>query len=272
MRELIVGKTDYKKELNKTRDFFREYILNAKLQSVVLGVSGGIDSALVAAIVKPVCDEIKIPLIGVSLPSLSNKKDEQDRADMVGRSLCTNYITRNIENYFHILNYDLGSEDRVIKEEKIRKGNIKARIRMIILYDIAFKNKGLVLSTDNLTEYYLGFWTIFGDQGDLGLIQNIWKTEVYALAEYIIQNEYDKERDYYNRYNALDECIEAVPTDGLGITSSDLEQIGVKSYLEVDIILNDWIRNKKGDKNHPVIQRYERTHFKRNHPCNLILD
>lgn len=57
----------------------------------------------------------------------------------------------------------------------------QARCRMMYLYDIASRHKGLVMSTDNQTEYQLGFWTIHGDVGDFDPIQDLWKTEVYEL-------------------------------------------------------------------------------------------
>jgi NAD+ synthetase len=149
--------------------------------------------------------------------------------------------------------------------DKIRLGNIKARIRMIILYDMAQKFGGLVMSTDNLTELYLGFWTLHGDVGDLGLIQKLWKTDVYQMSRYLIDTELTDPR----AKKALQDCIDAVPTDGLGITKSDLEQIGGNSYTEVDEVLYNYLVYGRGDKNNPIIQRYERTHFKRENPVNL---
>ncbi len=136
---------------------------------------------------------------------------------------------------------------------------------MILLYDMAQRYSGLVMSTDNLTEYLLGFWTIFGDQGDLGLIQNIWKTDVYQMSKYLIDTEIKNERTQ----NALQSCIDAVPTDGLGITKSDLDQIGGDSYMEVDKVLYKYLSDNGGDKSNPIVQRYERTHFKRTNPVNL---
>lgn len=61
----------------------------------------------------------------------------------------------------------------------IANGNLQARCRMIHLYDLAGIHGGLVMSTDNQTEYQLGFWTIHGDVGDFDPIQDLWKTEVY---------------------------------------------------------------------------------------------
>jgi len=126
----------------------------------------------------------------------------------------------------------------------------------------------MVLSTDNLTEYYLGFWTLHGDVGDFGMIQNLWKTEVYGLSRYI-SNKYilDNRSDISE---AINFCIEAEPTDGLGITESDLIQIGASSYHEVDYILIDYIINKNSTYlHHPVIKRYKNTHVKRSNPLNI---
>jgi NAD+ synthetase len=202
------------------------------------------------------------------------------------------------------------------KDGKIRAGNIKARIRMIIMYNKAAQLKGLVLSTDNYTEYMLGFWTIHGDHADYGMIQNMWKTEIYTLA-YFMALEF-KHTDAIKERIML-EAINAVPTDGLGITASDCEQFGVATYDEVDRILKEWLTLKRdlpqfmyyknynifqvikdlkpflnafndskttpaiSDairvialmdklKDNPVVQRHERTHFKRKWPISIPRD
>ena len=72
---------DWKKLLKDIRQQLQSYIKQNKIQSLVLGVSGGIDSALVAAIVSPICYRMQIPLIGRSLPHTSNKKDEMDEQE-----------------------------------------------------------------------------------------------------------------------------------------------------------------------------------------------
>jgi len=241
------------------------------LESLVLGVSGGIDSALCIALAEPVCKEFGIKLIGRSLPILTNKKDECDRADAMGKAFSMDYkevdlaVPFNAMNSF-ILENEVACDES--KEEKIRIGNIKARCRMIYLYNLAYANNGMVLSTDNLTEYNLGFSSLHADVGDYGMIQYIWKTEVYELASYLVaqyiaDNEIDKAE-------ALQACIDATPTDGLGITSSDVEQLGVKNYAEADAILRKWVEDYKiDDPTHPVIVRHFRTEFKRNNPYNI---
>lgn len=101
------------------------------------------------------------------------------------------------------------------------------------------------------TEYQLGFWTIHGDVGDFNPLFGLWKTEVYELANYIKEcyiecwEEYDIVEPQYHHYKriveALDASIKLTPTDGLGISNSDLEQIGAKDYDTVDDILSRFV-------------------------------
>jgi NAD+ synthetase len=247
---------------------------NSNLMSLVCGISGGIDSALCVALARPVCDQLGLYLIGTSLPIVSNKRDEIERAVQVGENFCHRFWEdRCLEStydmclktlqhtekssYFHI-------ESQLHKDEKIRRGNLKARMRMIYLYNLAFANNGMVLSTDNYTEYLLGFWTRHGDEGDYGMIQFLFKTEVYEISKYLIST-LTKERA-----NALQLCIDAIPTDGLGVSESDLEQFGAASYDEVDKLLKIWTKwpgHENEDRlcieNHCVIKQHEKTHFKR---------
>jgi NAD+ synthetase len=232
----------------------REYIRKYSLQSLVLGISGGIDSALVAAMVKDA--QLDIPLIGLSLPSNTNKSEEIQRAHLIGREFCDEFHEIEIDQFIDTL--------KIISDnDPVRLGNIKARIRMIILYDCAKKNKGVVLSTDNYTEYMLGFSTIMGDWGDFCMIQYLWKTEVYEIAEYLIGKTNSK---------SLQMCYDAVPTDGLGISSSDLEQIEAETYADVDNLLKAYLNGDRSNYNHPVIQRHVNSEFKRNWPITIKRD
>jgi len=247
-------------------------IKHEKLKSLIIGISGGIDSAIITAIARAAINRIpSIKLIGRSLPMEPSKDDEVQRSINIGSKLCDDFKVIDLENAYQrlIMNLEITkSTKKLTFEEKVRMGNIRARIRMIQLYHLAHEYKGMVLSTDNLTEYYLGFWTLHGDVGDFGMIQNLWKTEVYGLSRYI-SNKYmlDNRSDISE---AINFCIEAEPTDGLGITESDLIQIGANSYYEVDKILIDYIVNRNLKyQNHPVIKRYENTHVKRSNPLNI---
>ena len=292
---------NYKETIEKIRQELKTYIQENNLQSLILGVSGGIDSTLVAAIAKPVCEELNIPLIGRSLPIESNKQDEINRARLVGESFCTKFRQENLEEIFNKLAHHnpdpryiynesidkLGlSEQEMYNGWKIRNGNIKARLRMIYLYNEAAINSGVVLGTGNYTEYLLGFFTLHGDAAyDIGILNNFWKSEVYDMSEWIRDNECNiqKEKD------CLTLSIDSLATDGLGITDlGDLGQLlpdwkgsSRDGYKIIDNQLNHFIKNRKdllylnlfiekeiSDRivNDPIILRNSKTEFKRNHP------
>ena len=149
--------------------------------------------------------------------------------------------------------YHLDELEEMPSRTPIANGNLQARCRMMYLYDIASRHKGLVMSTDNQTEYQLGFWTIHGDVGDFDPIQDLWKTEVYGLANYMrdryrskaleaLHNDYKETCDKYRAMSyAVYSSCKLIPTDGLGISNSDLEQIGAKDYDTVDDILSRFV-------------------------------
>jgi len=284
--------------IKNIRGELKNYLIGNKIQSLVIGVSGGIDSCLCVALAKPICEELDIPLIGRSLPITTNAPDELERAQLTGKAFCTDFKEANLANYFNALSdinfiKEHSSElvkltpeelDDVEKGCRIRAGNIKARLRMIYLYNLTSIHKGMVLSTDNYTELLLGFWTLHGDVGDYGMIQNLWKSEVYAMAEWIRDNECT----WLEEETALDLTINALATDGLGVTNrGDLGQIlpewegsSRDGYQEVDRILQVWEdRFRLGEKQqkiieaeyskNPVIQRHKGTAFKRTNPVNI---
>lgn len=254
------------------RTELKKYLQDSGLKSLVLGISGGIDSAICVALAKPVCDELGVKIIGRYISITTNKDDERERAALVGKAFCHDYKEINLsEDYIELestLSENEVPEDYAPLSEnrayKIRCGNIKARMRMIYLYHVASLNGGMVLSTDNYTELMLGFWTIAGDIGDYGMVQNLWKMEVYDLSKYLALNECN-ESGYY----ALMSCVDATPTDGLGITNSDVEQLGAKNYAEVDDILRTHFEDKSKYCDHPVVKRHYASEFKRHIPYNL---
>lgn len=237
-----------------------EYVTENNLKAMVLGISGGIDSTVVAAICHEVSKKTGIPLIGRSLP-IKNKSDEFDVSELVGQVFCDDFKVVNLLNMYQHVNQSVYDGEGTLGTP-ISKGNIQARLRMIYLYNLASIHKGLVMSTDNQTEYQLGFWTIHGDVGDFDPIQDLWKTEVYELAKWI-SNRYKNIEHHHtimtgagSKSDAIELSIALTPTDGLGISNSDLEQIGAKSYDEVDDILSRYIpfkeyRQKHGEPLHP---------------------
>jgi len=268
------GTLNYKSVVANIRKELKTYLVENNLKSLVLGVSGGIDSALCAALAKPVCDELGIKLIGRSLPMNSNSKEEVKRAKNIGEIFCDDFKEDyNMESVYSHTWSALKEEGWDLEDpnEKIRQGNVKARMRMIYLYDLAQLYNGMVLSTDNWTEYLLGFWTLNGDEGDFGMVQSLWKSEVYDMAEYLVKNELSEEEG-----KALQECIDCQATDGLGITNTDLDQIlpdwegdSRTGYQTVDLRLAGYTIDGVGDLEDPIIKRHLATEYKRNNPYNI---
>jgi NAD+ synthetase len=271
---------NYQALIKNIRFGLRDYIVKNNLKSLVLGISGGIDSTLCAVLAKPVCDELNISLIGRSLPSSTNNKDENNRAKLIGERFCTEFKEVNINKTFYTI-FDICDDNHDVlppeSKDAILNGNMKARIRMILLYDLAGANDGLVLSTDNYTEYLLGFWTLHGDVGDFGMIQSFWKTEVYNMVEWIRDNKFQDFGDMiFKEKEILSKVLNADATDGNGITNTDLDQIMPEwkgtsrdGYKEIDKILINFLNSGSGDLDDPVIHRYLKTDFKRNNPYNL---
>lgn len=265
-----MSELNYEHVFNVLVDKTAEYVTSNNLKAMVLGISGGIDSTVVAAICHEVSKKTDIPLIGRSLP-IKNKEDEFSVSELVGEAFCDEFKVFNLSNSYKASLFDLCADAGLIKDCKgydwywvsdleeltgrtpIANGNLQARCRMKHLYDIASIRKGLVMSTDNQTEYQLGFWTIHGDVGDFDPIQDLWKTEVYGLANYLrdrykskaleaLHNDYKETCDNYKAMScAIYNSCKLVPTDGLGISNSDLDQIGAKDYATVDDILSRFI-------------------------------
>lgn len=265
-----MSELNYEHVFNVLVDKTAEYVTSNNLKAMVLGISGGIDSTVVAAICHEVSKKTDIPLIGRSLP-IKNKEDEFSVSELVGEAFCDEFKVFNLSNSYKASLFDLCADAGLIKDCKgydwywvsdleeltgrtpIANGNLQARCRMKHLYDIASIRKGLVMSTDNQTEYQLGFWTIHGDVGDFDPIQDLWKTEVYGLANYLqdhykskaleaLRNDYKETCDNYKAMScAIYNSCKLVPTDGLGISNSDLDQIGAKDYATVDDILSRFI-------------------------------
>ena len=251
---------DYKKFTEKSINYLASYIEINRLQSLVLGISGGIDSTVVAAIASEACKKTGAKLIGRSLPAHTNNPDEINTAILVGQAFCDDFKEVAIEKI-----YAKVADEFELNEGKmstLQLGNIKARLRMMYLYNLASIHRGCVLDTDNRTEHELGFWTIHGDVGDLncGLI-HLWKTEVYELAKYLIdecqhnaaldsnKHEVDINGIWWPKMVALKDSMNLTPTDGNGVMSGgDCAQFGLDNYSQVDDVLKTMYFSNIKDK------------------------
>ena len=228
--------TDYGKVFDILVAKTKEYLISNNLKAMILGISGGIDSTVCAAICHEVSKQTGIPLIGRSLPTTFNKKEETTSADLVGNAFCDDYKEVPISKLYWTFSEVLIGYEKTAQTD-LANGNIQARLRMIYLYNLASIHRGLVIDTDNLTEHNLGYWTVHGDVGDFNPIGGLWKTEVFKLAEYlIIRYNINREND---QCLAVEESFKLKPTAGLGITNNDLEELGAESYEQVDAILQE---------------------------------
>lgn len=263
--------------VNSTLQYLNDYGIN----NMILGISGGIDSTLVAAI----CHEVvkrsdeKRNLLGYSLMCSTNQSDEVKAAELVGKSLCTEYQSINIEEDYNNIYCSLINHFKV---SPITNGNIKARLRMMYLYHCASIYKGIVMDTDNYSEHQLGFWTLHGDEGDFNPIGDLYKTEIYELCEWLCTEYYVNDKDIRQ---AIEESYKLTPTDGNGVKmGGDMAQIAPGlTYKEVDRILfgielygysknNDKILEKLSkekwydeDVVKGIINRVKNSAFKRRH-------
>ena len=235
--------TDYGKVFSILVKRTEDYICSNNLKCMVLGISGGIDSTVVAAICHEVSRRTGVPLIGRSLPTKHNKEGEKSAALMVGKAFCSDFKEVSIKYpYDAYLDFLEGIDEDI---NPIADGNIQARLRMIYLYNLASIHRGLVMDTDNLTENNLGYFTIHGDVGDFNPIGGLWKTEVFKLAEWLFNEYKNNDYTYLTKAEAVWASLQLKPTAGLGITDSDLDEIGADSYEQVDYILQEILAWKK---------------------------
>ena len=267
-----------KEYIKAIQERVKYYLSKNKMKSVIIGISGGFDSAFNAALIKPICDELKIPIIGRYIHIESNKIEEKERACNIGKHFCHDFKCIDLTDLFYTSLKDFEENETFDENDfktKIRRGNIKARLRMMHLYNLASLNGGLVIDNDNQTEVLLGFYTL-NCSCDLSPLFSLFKSDAYEMAKEYLSEISDNEAK-----QALLDCINAVPTDGLGITSSDVEQFGVKSYNEVDEILKcfsyrikdmPFIEEKYGkDVVDKVIKRYHNNIYKSKHPYRIKL-
>lgn len=260
---------DFNKVLTNLGCGLQQYCERNNIKSLVLGISGGIDSTLTAAIAKLVADAVDIPLYGVSMPTVTNASEEKRAANMVGNAFCDAFAAQPINQLYDTTETVLRSVMKNLsysqESTKIAKGNIKARIRMMTLYHIASMTGGIVLDTDNATEHFTGFFTVHGDEGDIGVLRALNKSAIFKFADWMIEQ---TELFSEEQINALKASRALNPTDGNGV-GCDLDQFGLPTYEEVDKVVSGEETENVGN----VMKLHKKTFFKREHrPFFIGLD
>ena len=216
--------SNYKEVKDNIVKWLGDYVVkNPGIKSFVVGVSGGIDSAVVSTL----CAETGLPTYVLSMPLHSSAKNDTLSDDY------SDFLEKNYSNvtkiridlttaYDQFLNsFDFWTGKGEYTSNQLTNANTKFRLRMVTLYQVAGTVGGIVVGTGNKVEDYgVGFYTKYGDGGvDIAPIADLYKTEVWELGKYL----------------GVDQrIIDAPPTDGLWEDSrSDEDQIGA-SYAELE--------------------------------------
>tara|TARA_R110001592_G_scaffold230698_2_gene487665 strand:+ start:289 stop:1044 length:756 start_codon:yes stop_codon:yes gene_type:complete len=215
--------------MNEIIEWLKDYTQTSGLGKFVVGISGGVDSALVSTL----CAESGIPTILVSMP-IHQQQNELNRANNHIKWLEKKYsnvlkITVDLTNLYDTF------ESLFSDTNKLALANSRARLRMTTLYQIAQSNGALVVGTGNKVEDFgVGFFTKYGDGGvDISPIADLMKSEVREMAKELGVNS---------------EILNASPTDGLwGDGRTDEDQIGA-TYNELEWAMKV---TKKEFKNYP---------------------
>jgi NAD+ synthase len=243
---------DYENLSKEIQLWITNYVKENNLSELIVGVSGGIDSAVVSTL----CAETGLPTIIVGMPIYSNEKNTKLSIKQI-EFLSTKY-KKNVSGY-HV---DLTKTFQEFQSHPLFKNrfnselgfaNTKSRLRMITLYQIAASVNGIVVGTGNKVEDFgVGFYTKYGDGGvDISPIADLYKTEVRELGRYL---------------GVPQEIIDAEPTDGLWEDDrTDEDQIGA-TYKELEWVMEHGLNKLSySNKEYKVIEKYLNFNNKNKH-------
>ena len=205
---------DLKDYLLTIEKFLKDYLENNHMDGYVLGLSGGVDSSLVAALAKNAVGRDR--LMCIMMPIDSHPSDLED-AKKVAEALDLNYIVIDGSKSFHDTLDEFMDQGVII--DRMSQSNLKVRIRMTILYAYGQAHRSLVLGTDNMDERYTGYFTKYGDgAADLLPIVHLTKGEVVQAAKML---------------GIPIPLAERIPTAGLFEGQTDETEMGV-TYADLD--------------------------------------
>jgi NAD+ synthase len=200
--------------LSLLEGFVREEVHKVGFQRVVVGLSGGVDSAVTAAVAQRAlgADDVVPVIMPYRGSSPASEADARAVCDQLGLRPLVVDISPQVDAYF----------ERFPDADRTRRGNKMARERMSILYDLSFVERALVIGTSNKTELLLGYSTIHGDMAHaLNPLGDLYKTQVWALARAL---------------GLPDQVIDKPPSADLWEGQSDEEELGFQ-YALVDVLL-----------------------------------
>ena len=202
---------NYLKDIEK---FLKNYLESNDMNTYVLGVSGGVDSSLCAALARNAVGKDKLHCLIVPIDSA--KEDIEDALTLV-KDLDLKYDIIDASETFHTYLKDF--EKCGMSFDRSTLGNLKARMRMSILYAVAQNERGLVIGTDNADERCVGYFTKYGDGAcDILPIAHLVKAEVVEASKIL---------------GVRTSLAERVPTAGLYEGQTDEKEMGV-SYIDLD--------------------------------------
>lgn len=225
-------------KIDLTLEWIKEQVRVSGTKGMLVGLSGGIDSAVVGALIKKAFPENSL---GVILPCKSNEKDAEDGralANAIGLDYVTVEISDDHTSLMGKISESLQGKD--VGNQRLYDANLRARLRMTTLYGIANAMGYLVAGTDNAAEVYTGYFTKYGDGGvDLLPIANLLKAEVFQWAEIL---------------GVPKQIIDRKPSAGLWEGQTDEEEMGT-TYDYIDAHLKGEMIPEK-DK--AIIERLHR--------------
>ncbi len=224
---------DYREEFEKRVDFIKGVLKDSGAAGIVYGNSGGKDSALVGILCKAACPNT----VGIIMPCASKRNFGEDRDDGIAVAEQFDIETRTID-LTPVREAELEALKGITDANPSAVTNIAPRLRMITLYAVAASENMLVAGTGNRSEYYMGYFTKWGDGAcDLNPIRDLTATEVFEFLRYL---------------DAPAHIIEKAPSAGLFEGQTDEAEMGV-TYKAIDDFL---LYGTVSEKDAAVIDRY----------------
>lgn len=234
------------KEAKNAIQWIKEYVQKVGAKGIVVGNSGGKDSATVLGMATKAIGKDKV--LAVSMPCYSNNNDFED-AKLVAQTFGVKFLKIDLSNCYEQMEEEIQSElNKKIEIKKLSKEasiNIKPRLRMTTLYGIAQTLGYLVIGTGNLCEATVGYTTKWGDNAsDFNPIGNFTVEEVIAIGKYL---------------GVPEKILKKAPSDGLGM-QTDEEKMGITYHQITEMIeTGNTITTAKQE----ILKRFENSKHKR---------